>query len=293
MKRPDGARRGIAGLEGHSLARHGVARSGMTGQSRHGKQQNKVMTEKIEQIAASMLIVDFSLYPRLKIDSMHSRQIAEAIEAKADIPPIIADRKSKRIIDGVHRRKGYVFLNGEDALCPVILRDYKSESDMFEEAMRLNSSHGNNIQCSDRLHCISIARNLGLPDLAIAESLNITVKRLASIIELKSIRVTGGASTLKAMDVKSIKIEGEGSRANFISSKPATQHFVDQKRDMTPAQAAVNSRLAGSDQCYMARQLIWLAQEGMIDTSDQDLLDLLHQLAGLIEKLPKTAKAAA
>lgn len=238
-----------------------------------------------EQVQTELLVVDFSLYPRLKVDTMHSRQIAEAIEAGADIPPIIADRKSKRIIDGVHRHKAYEYLKRET--CPVVLKDYKNEADMFAEAMRTNSAHGNNIQTTDRLHCISLGRNLGLNDIQIAESLNITVKRLASIVELKSIKVCGSVSTLRTLDVKSIKVNGDNSRSNFVASKPATQHFVTRNIEMTPSQAAVNDKLSGADQKYLARQLIWICEAKMVNETDQDLLDLLHRLAELVGKLPK------
>jgi hypothetical protein len=248
---------------------------------------------KTEKIKAELLIEDFDLYPRMKVDSIHVAHIAEAIESGADIPPIIADAKSKRIVDGVHRRRANIQAHGKNCEVNVILKEYKSDADMFEEAMRLNSIHGSNIQRTDRLHCIGLARQIGLDDHRIALALNITVERLINMISVKSIRVAtdkanGGSNNFVVQTIKF----APGARSKFVSSKPATQHFVDLDMEMTPAQAVVNDKLAGSSQIYLARQLVWLFEENMIDKTNQDLLNVLHQLGEFIGKLQTNAVMA-
>ena len=97
------------------------------------------------------------------------------------MPPIIADRKTKRIVDGFHRGRAYRRLFGDGYECEVVWRDYASEADLFGDAMRMNSAHGNNITPHDRTRCILIGERLGMDEGDIADALHITIDRLENI----------------------------------------------------------------------------------------------------------------
>ena len=58
------------------------------------------MSEKVIQIALAELVKDFNLYPRHKVESYHVTEMVDTFHAGTRFPPIIIDRKSKRIIDG-------------------------------------------------------------------------------------------------------------------------------------------------------------------------------------------------
>lgn len=49
------------------------------------------------------LILDYGLYPRHSIDSQHVSYMVESIRAGVALPPVVIDKKSKRVVDGFHR----------------------------------------------------------------------------------------------------------------------------------------------------------------------------------------------
>ena len=67
---------------------------------------------------ASELLLDYDLYPRERIEPFNVNQMIEALTAGRELPPIIVDRKSLRVIDGFHRVKAYQRLHGPDAEIP-------------------------------------------------------------------------------------------------------------------------------------------------------------------------------
>src|SRR5208283_55156 len=57
----------------------------------------------MKKIALSELILDPEIYPRAEVSSMNVSSIKNALRAGITLPPIIIDKKSRRIIDGAHR----------------------------------------------------------------------------------------------------------------------------------------------------------------------------------------------
>src|SRR5947209_20211520 len=92
------------------------------------------MKAQAKTVSPEALVLDYSLYPRHKIDADNLRRITYAREAGAVLPPVIADRKSSRIIDGFHRVSDA--LRAKLPEIAVEWRDYKTEADMLEDAIR-------------------------------------------------------------------------------------------------------------------------------------------------------------
>lgn len=129
---------------------------------------------KVKKVRALELIMDWGLWPRYEandLDLTNVRRMKEAIEAGEELPPIIADVKSQRIIDGFHRVKAYHALYGEDAKVPVEFRHYENEMDMFLEAARLNTVHGLPLSPKDKVHVLLTAKKNKIPLVHIAEAL--------------------------------------------------------------------------------------------------------------------------
>ena len=89
----------------------------------------------MKKMKAAELVLDFDLYPRNSLDPHNVKNIIEAISSGIELPPVIADRKSKRVIDGFHRVRGNLRLFGDDAEISVIEKDYRNEAAMFLDAM--------------------------------------------------------------------------------------------------------------------------------------------------------------
>lgn len=215
----------------------------------------------MRKIKVSLLVIDYNLYPRNNVDSYNVRCIADAIAAGEKLPPILIDRKSKRIIDGVHRTKAYLTID-ENMDVDVIEKDYKSEKEMFLEAMRLNAAHGAKLDACDRTRCCIIAEKLHISIDAVAGALHMTVDKLAGLQATRTAKTSGGLS---------------------VPLKRTFQHMSGQR--MTKPQMEVNQRSSGMNQAFYAIQLIDMIQANLLDKEDEKLIDTLRKLNELLDEL--------
>lgn len=139
------------------------------------------MVPKPTAVKASSLVMDFDLYPREQVQSFHVKEITLALQAGVVLPPVVADRKSRRIIDGFHRVRANLRLYGPDAEIMAIMKTYESDAEMYIEAMTLNASHGAKLSPYDRARCIAKSEELGIELTVVATALNTTLDRVTSI----------------------------------------------------------------------------------------------------------------
>ena len=211
-------------------------------------------------LKASELVLDFDLYPRNNVDSHNVRNIADALDAGAELPPVIIDKKSKRVVDGFHRVKAHIRLYGEEAKIQVVEKTYRDDAAMFLDAARYNASHGAKLDPCDRTRCTIIAERLSIPIEAMAGALNMPVDKLASLSTTRTAKATGGLT---------------------VPLKRTNQHMAG--RRLTKAQEAANERSSGMSQQFYVNQLIDLIQSGLLNTEDQNLIDRLRQLNELLD----------
>lgn len=207
----------------------------------------------MRKIKAAELILDFDLYPRSSIDPHNVQMLRDAITAGAELPPIVIDKNSKRVIDGFHRTKAY----GPDADVTVVEKVYRNEQEMFLDAMRYNAAHGAKLDSHDRTHCVLVAERLKIDPEDVAGALHMTVEKLAT---LRTDR-TATAGSLVVPIKRTIQWKA-GSKLN-------------------KAQVAANTKLSGMNQQFYANQLITLLESELIDTGDERLMERL----GLLHKL--------
>jgi len=221
---------------------------------------------RIVQVWASKLIEDFSIYPRNTVYDGHVTEIKDAIEAGATIPPILVDRSTKRIVDGVHRRRALIRLFGPDAVVAVEYRTYKSEGEIKADAIRTNVGRGSKDLCAADIHrATMLLREEGWDDSRIAGLVGLTNARLAALIERKT-----------AFD----------SKGNTVLLRRPIHHLAGQT--LTPQQVDA-AGLVRSGVSYMsdANRLIHAVTNGLL-ADDPDLYDRLHVLADLIqERVPR------
>ena len=213
----------------------------------------------MQEMKLSELVLDFDLYPRPAIDSEHVKGMVDAEKAGAKFPPILADKKSKRITDGFHRYRKQQRVHGKDATIMVVLKSYKTEADMIEDAIALNAQHGKKLSPYDHARCILIAKRVKLSDTRLAGALQVPVKKLGEL------RVRKIAST----------------NGNQLAVKQTISHMAGKK--LTRKQAEANGKLGGMKPLYYVNQLITLIEADLIDMNDEKLGEELKRLSKLIE----------
>lgn len=153
------------------------------------------MNEVVETVFCASLIFDWNIWPRHSVgtlDSTNVTRMVDAIRAGVKLPPIIVDRKTKRIVDGFHRTKAYEQLYGANAKIDVVFRDYKDEASIFIEATRLNAAQGLPLSPMDKAHTLLVAKDLGIAVPLIAQALGIDEERANEFLAKRSVMCNDG-----------------------------------------------------------------------------------------------------
>jgi hypothetical protein len=212
------------------------------------------------------LVEDMDLYPRHAVDPSNVQALAHALEAGATLPPIIADKKSKRIVDGWHRARAYKRIHGPTTSVEVEVVAYKDEAAIKYDAILRNSQHGRRLDAIDRTRCVVMLRSSGFTDGQIAGALNVPEER----VEKLAVKVAVGPKGSNA------NVPG----TNQITLKRSVAHMEGKK--LTKAQAVAHAKLPGTSFLLIARQLSLGLSEDMIDLEDERLTDQLRELRDLL-----------
>lgn len=215
----------------------------------------------MRKVKAADLILDFDLYPRNSIDSHNVNSLIDALASEGELPPVVIDKRSRRVVDGFHRVKAHIAFFGEDkAEIMVAEKQYRNEREMFLDAMRYNASHGAKLDSCDRTHCLLVAERLKIPTEDVAGALHIAVDKLAALRVDRTAR--SGALTIPLK--------------RTIQWKAGTA--------LTKEQVSANTRLSGMNQQFYVNQLITLLETDLLDTSDEILMTRLQTLSNLLKK---------
>jgi len=215
----------------------------------------------MQTIKAAELVLDFDLYPRNNIDQHNVRCIMDAMELAIEMPPVIADRKTKRVVDGFHRVRA-ALKRDPDGTVTVIFKMYRTEAELFLDAMRYNAAHGARLDPCDRTRCLLISERLSIPIEAVAGALHVSEGKLGEL------RQTRTATTSAGLE---------------IPLKRTIRHMAG--RRLTKAQCQVNDRSSGMNQTFYANQLIDLIESNLLDKEDGKLLERLRKLHELLDWL--------
>lgn len=210
---------------------------------------------------AAELVLDFELYPRNNVDSHNVRTLVDALAAGAELPPVIICQKTKRVADGFHRVKSVLKFFGDDAEIQVVEKRYKTDADLFLDAMRYNASHGCKLDPCDRTHCVIIAERLQIPLESVAGALHVPADRLGSLRRERT--ATAGGLT--------------------IPLKRTLRHKAGQS--LSTRQREANERLSGMNQVFYVNQIIELIEADLLNTSDDNLMKRLTHLQHLLSDL--------
>jgi len=223
----------------------------------------------IEHIPVTSLKFDPAIYPRAWHSEEQVAQLQEAIAAGATLPPIIVDRDTMRIVDGVHRWKRAQNAGDETILAE--LRNFETEQDVFEAAISANARHGYGYFEIDREYIYRRAASLNLSVERIAKALCCTVEKVEA--------VTRGFVKVEMPG----PIQPKAEKPKTWNPNKARPHHGNPRREPLPPP----TEAPGANQLAYVNHLIVAVQNGRIDYRQDRITYALHNLAELIkERVP-------
>ena len=217
------------------------------------------MTATVKAIDPMLVGIDSTIYPRHRIDDTNVRGLVHAMEAGADIPPIIVDKKSMRVVDGVHRVKAAVQLKAETI--DAEMHNYKSEADMLEDAIRRNM-HGKQLSPYDQARCFTLAKEAHLEFHRVAAVLGMTNDRAESLLVRK---------TAVMRDKTPVTLK---ETASWLAGGKLTKR-----------QAVGNERAGGMRPLFYVNQTINLIKNDLVDWGNENLVEGLQKLRDLLNAI--------
>lgn len=178
---------------------------------------------KTKTIPAASLVEDFSLYPRNTVSDTHVNDLARALSAGASLPPIVAEKGTLRIVDGVHRRRAHIKAFGEEAKVEVDLRAYENEAALYLEAVGFNSSHGRKLDRHDQTRIVLRLQELQVDPTVIASALHVPEQEVR-VLAMRVVYDTGGAAVpqkrgLEHMRGMTLSVEQVGAMKSVRSAE--------------------------------------------------------------------------
>ena|GEM_PF-1201422 len=224
------------------------------------------MQGEVVQLPLAKLVEDFDLYPRHAVDTAHVQSLVFALESGATLPPIIADKRSKKITDGWHRARAYRRVLGPEAVVDVELGPYKNKAEMIVDAVARNATHGRPFDAIDRTRSVVMLRTIGCSDAQIGLALKVPEARVEKLmVKLASAPKSSGET-----------IPG----TNRIALKRSVIHLAGQT--LTKSQAQTHAMLPGVSFLLIARQLYQGLLEKMVNLEDEKLVKQLAELRDLL-----------
>jgi hypothetical protein len=212
-----------------------------------------------KKLQAALLIEDYDLYPRSAIDSVHVNEIVSAMEAGVEMPAVIIDEESKRIIDGFHRVRAVLKSKGEQAEIECDLRSYPSKKEMYLDAIRYNRGRGKDLNGAEMTGALLKGSEMRISIESLASVSGFTVEKVKSIIGVKTVEVknTGGAR---------------------IALHRSVQHMTG--KIVSTKQAEVIESSPGQPMTLLLRQLNDLMETDLIDWTDSEVCIQFARLQG-------------
>ena len=217
------------------------------------------MAEKIRQVAAALLVEDYSLYPRHAVETTYVGDLARALAAGETLPPVLAEVGTNRLVDGFHRRRAYLKHAGDEAQVPVIYRKYASDADLLADAIRANTTHGKRLQRVDEIRCVLLAEQHHLPAARVAVLLAVPEQR---IVDLRP---------------RVVLQQGQPEPAKLVAA-----HRYGE--EITPRQAEAMHRAVGTAFLRQVHSLTELVEADLFDAARVDVCAALHHLAAVIHE---------
>lgn len=141
------------------------------------------------------IVIDESLYPRSQLNEYAVHRMVEAFRAGAVFPPVVVEIKTNRLIDGRTRYETYLRCNVTEVA--VRQKSYPSEADVYADAVRLNTTHGQPLTNYDLRNAVARLEEMKYPHEQIAEVVKVPIERVGELIKGFAHDQGGGLVALK------------------------------------------------------------------------------------------------
>lgn len=223
------------------------------------------MQQQTETVPVSTLVLDYTIYPRRAVNQLNVSRLVEALEAGVTLPPVLAERMTRRIIDGFHRVNAYLRVGGPEQPVRVLFKDYPDQATMFLDALEYNAVHGLQLSTYERLTAVQKAETLGLTLDRVADALKMTPRRLDEVGLRRSSRDLDG---------------------NRVVLKRNLQRWAD--TPLNSSMIEVNRRSSGQQPLVYVNQLINLLEADAINWGNKLLMERLSYLRELLAAMALT-----
>lgn len=219
-------------------------------------------TRSVVSIPLAELVEDMAVYPRHAVDDVHVSKLVKALEVGETFPPLVADKKSKKLSDGWHRTRAYRRVLGPEGVVDVELRDYASDAELLLDAIVMNATHGRPLDKIDQIRCVVLCENAGVDSARIAVAMKISVHDVEKL-EIRVATVpTGSTGTIPG----TIR----------IAMKRPVRHLSG--TTLTQRQADAQQSVPGTSYLLLADQLYDAVTLDMANREDEHLMEKLRAL---------------
>ena len=189
------------------------------------------------------------------------------------LPPLIVEKGTRRIIDGVHRLNAYKKVYGEDYDALVEERTYADDNEAWEDAVRLNAEHGLTYTEYDRTRILVEAEKRGITKEIVANLIHVPLNK----VEKKFLSSTA--------EVR--RTIGTGSDRKNVKERVALRTSLKglAGKTLNKKQEAANNK-GGLKAAYCATTLLELLDADLLDWCSKDTrLKLTLLSEALVEKI--------
>lgn len=131
----------------------------------------------MDTVRVGELVIDYGILPRGGVNFSHVDNLKNAALAGASFPPIVAERSTKRVVDGLHRHTMYKQTYGEDHEVEVEFRDFVDENELWLAAVEANATHGLAYSTYDRRRILVEAEKRGISREVISSAIKMPVEK--------------------------------------------------------------------------------------------------------------------
>jgi hypothetical protein len=202
------------------------------------------------------MVEDFSLYPRATVNETHVRELRRALEAGDQLPPVILEAGTLRIVDGFHRRRALIAHLGAEGVVKAELREYPDELALYRDAAALNATHGQPLDRDDQVRVAVRMRELGADDEVISVTLHTPLARVAELVA---------------------KFTAYSQTGETVVLKPAARHLAQET--LTLEQEAVQPHITGTATLRLVSDLRARLRSNIVDLQSPKVRMALKALA--------------
>lgn len=110
--------------------------------------------KQTQRVPLSRIVFEEKFYPRKSVDHILVQQYADCLEEIEALGNYIIIDQNGYLLDGRHRHLAYQkHYDGKDASIPVYIYEIEKDADRFSSAVKLNSTHGKQLNEKDKERC--------------------------------------------------------------------------------------------------------------------------------------------